>query len=421
MSQSSSPAAPSEAIDTAIIGGGQSGLAVSWHLSRQGRAHVILERARLAERWRSERWDSLMFQFPNHLLQLPGLGYSGPDPEGFATRDEVVAFLETYAQTIQAPVRCGISVEQLSQGPDGTFRLETSQGPMSATNVVIATGPYQHPVIPSVASAVGAVHQLHASAYRNPATLPPGAVLVVGAGASGAQIAEDILRGGRQVYLAVGSHRGAPRRYRGKDFSFWEFATGAFDQRVEDRAPGTVPPLLTGVGGGRDMDLRQLGQQGVMLLGRLSGGTEGRLTFADDLPQSLARAKAQYDAFIAAADAHALAAGLDLPKEIPPAAAGDLPPAVLALDPAEARVSAVIWATGYRQDFRWIDLPIFADPLTRTQPRHQRGVTEVPGLYLIGLPWLSKRKSSLMAGMGEDAAYVAQHLTQRGRSVPPRP
>jgi len=183
---------------------------------------------------------------------------------------------------------------------------------------------------------------------------------------------------------------------------------------VAGNVRGTVPPLLTGVDGGRDMDLRQLGREGVVLLGRLTGGTQGRLTFADDLAASLARAEAEYAAFIAAADAHARAAGLDLPPERAAALGGGLPPATLELDLARAGVGAVIWATGYGYDFGWIDLPIFADPAARTQPAHERGVTAVPGAYFIGLPWLSKRKSSLMAGMGEDAAYVAEHLAGRG-------
>ncbi|MES2342817.1 MAG: NAD(P)-binding domain-containing protein, partial [Pseudomonadota bacterium] len=411
-----SPPAPlPQTIDTVIIGGGQSGLAVSWHLGRLGREHVILERARVAERWRSERWDSLAFQFPNWLLQLPGFSYGGPDPEGFASRDEVVAFIEAYAASFDAPLRCGVSVEALAQAGAGGFRLQTSQGELSAANVVIATGPYQRPAIPAaLAEAVGEVFQVHAAAYRNPGALPEGAVLVVGAGASGAQNAEDLLRAGRRVYLAVGAHRRAPRRYRGRDFAFWEFAIGAFDQGVDQRAPGTVPPLLTGIDGGRDMDLRQLGRQGVTLLGRLTGGAGGRLTFADDLAASLAKGEAEYAAFIAAADAHARATGLDLPEETVTLRGDDLPAPARELDLAAASVRTVIWATGYRYDFGWVDLPIFADPRTRASPAHRRGVTAVPGAYFIGLPWLSKRKSSLMAGMGEDAAFVAEHLASRG-------
>lgn len=403
-----------ETHDTVIIGGGQSGLAVSWGLNRLGREHVVLERARVAERWRSERWDSLAFQFPNWTLQLPGFAYDGPDPDGFSGRDAVVGFIEAYAATSAAPVRTGVNVSRLCRDGGG-FALETSDGDMRTANVVIATGPYQRPSIPErLSRQMGATPQMHAMAYRNPGQLPPGAVLVVGSGASGAQIAEDLMRAGRKVYLAVGSHRRAPRRYRGRDFIFWEFALGAFDQPVEQRAPGTIPPLLTGVDGGRDMDLRVLAGQGVTLLGRLVGGSEGRLTFADDRDVSLARAQAEYDAFLAACDAHALATGLSLPPAEPAPPMLPLSDAMLELDLAAAGVGAVIWATGYRYDFSWVDLPIFADMATRSEPLHRGGVTAVPGAYLIGLPWLSKRKSSLMMGMGEDAAHVAEHLVARG-------
>ncbi|WP_304187798.1 NAD(P)-binding domain-containing protein [Phenylobacterium aquaticum] len=402
-----------EAHDTLIIGAGQSGLAVSWHLTRLGCPHQVLERARVAERWRSERWDSLAFQFPNWSLQLPGFAYDGPDPEGFSGRDAVADFIAAYAAASAAPVRCGVSVTRLSHDGD-RFVLETSDGPMTAAQVVIATGPYQRPAIPAaLAGQMGAAKQLHAMAYRNPAELPDGAVLVVGSGASGAQIAEDLMRAGRRVYLAVGSHRRAPRRYRGRDFMFWEFALGAFDQPLAQRTPGTVPPLLTGVDGGRDMDLSVLAAQGVTLLGRLAGAGDGRLVFADDRDASLARAEAEYDAFLAACDAHAQAAGLDLPPAAPRPPAAPLPTPLLELDLAAAGVGSVIWATGYRYDFGWVDLPIFADMTTRAEPLHQGGVTPAPGAYLIGLAWLSRRKSSVMMGMGEDAAFVAEHLAAR--------
>lgn len=400
----------SQTHDTIIIGAGQSGLAVSWHLNRLGRSHILLERARIAERWRTERWDSLSFQFPNWTLQLPGFAYDGPDPEGFAGRDQVVDFIDAYARTSHAPVHRGVNVSQLSGSEDG-FELQTSAGAMRARNVVLATGPYQKPDIPQALSAgLGDVPQIHAAAYRNPISLPAGAVLVVGSGASGAQIAEDLMKGGRQVYLAVGSHRRAPRRYRGKDFIFWEFALGAFDQTVAERRPGSLPPLLTG---GRDMDLSELAGRGLVLTGRMVEARSGKVTFAPDRDESLARAQADYVAFIAACDAHALAEGLELPPPEAPHPLGPLPAQIESLDLAEAGIGAVIWATGYGYDFGWVDLPIFRNNQTRVEPQQVRGVSPVPGLYLVGLPWLSKRKSSLMMGMGEDAAFIAEHLASR--------
>ncbi len=398
-----------ETHETIIIGAGQSGLAVSWHLNRLGRDHILLERARIAERWRSERWDSLSFQFPNWTLQLPGFVYDGPDPEGFAGRDQVVDFIDAYARTSRAPVRCGIEVMRLS-GREGGFELETADGVMRANNVVLATGPYQRPIVPEAFSlGLAEVPQLHARDYRNPAQLPPGAVLVVGSGASGAQIAEDLLSAGRQVYLSVGSHRRAPRRYRGRDFIFWEFALGAFDQTVAERRPGSLPPLLTGR---RDMDLSALAARGLTLTGRLAHAEGGHVTFAPDRDESLARAQDHYLSFIAACDAHVLAAGLDLPPPEAPVPLGPLPPQIDHLDLRAAGVGSVTWATGYGYDFGWVDLPMFRNNETRIEPRQTRGVSPVEGLYLIGLPWLSKRKSSLMMGMGEDAAHIAEHLAQ---------
>ena len=235
-------------VETVIVGSGQAGLALSYHLTQRGREHLLLERDRIGERWRSQRWDSLCFQFPNWMLRLPGFAYGGADPDGFAPRDEVVAFLEDYAAFSRAPVRTGVSVEQVRAGEGSVrFVLETDRGQLRATNVVIATGPYQVPKIPSaLAAAVAEVFQLHSGLYRNPDTLPPGAVLVVGSGASGCQIAEDLVGAGRRVWLACGEHRRVPRRYRGRDFGFWAYATGELDRTVERRPADRASPLLTG-------------------------------------------------------------------------------------------------------------------------------------------------------------------------------
>src|SRR5262245_11009353 len=242
---------------------------MSYHLGQRGCEHVVLERKRVAERWRSERWDSLTFQFPNWAMELPGYPYQGTNPDGFAPRDEVVSFIESYAEVIRAPVRCGVTVTALRQKP-GSARLliHTDDAAIEAANVVIATGPYQQPAIPQAMEyALRGVFQVHSSRYRNAAQLPPGAVLVVGSGNSGCQIAEDLLRSGRPVYLAVGNHRRAPRRYRGRDCTWWQFALGEYDQTTDKRPARKKARLLTGVDGGRDMDLRRLAFDGVVLLG----------------------------------------------------------------------------------------------------------------------------------------------------------
>jgi putative flavoprotein involved in K+ transport len=413
-----------EEIETVIIGGGQSGLAMSHCFNQLGLEHVILERDRIAERWRSQRWDSLTFQFPNWMMQLPGFPYDRTDLERFAHRDEVVGFIERYAASFRAPVREGIAVTSLDHNVDKKrFEIRTGSALISAANVVIATGPYQDPAVPTgLDSAMRGVFQIHSSLYRNPDELPPGAVLIVGSGSSGCQIAEDMLRAGRRTYLAVGSHRRVPRRYRDRDFAYWEFALGEFDRTLDRRPAERMSPLLTGVDGGHDVDLRSMARRGLVLLGRLIGGEDGKLALAPDLAATLARGDQWFEAFIAAADRYATENGLDLPRDdlegIYLAEPNEVSEPLRELDLAVAGVSSVIWATGFTYDFGWVRLPVFAqkDGSKNRGPIQQRGVTSFPGLYFLGLPWLHKRKSSLMAGVGEDAAFLAEHIVECRKS-----
>lgn len=412
-----------EEIDTVIIGGGQAGLAMSYYLGQLGRAHIILERQRVAERWRSERWDSLTFQFPNWAMRLPGYAYQGDDPDGFAPRDDVVRFIENYAAAIHAPVRCGVAVSSLQQKPGSArFEIETEKARIECANVVIATGPYQDPAIPpDMERSMASLLQVHSSRYRNPAQLPPGAVLVVGSGNSGCQITEDILRSGRRVYLAVGTHRRAPRRYRGRDCTWWEFALGEFDQTTDKRPKRKAARLLTGVDGGHDMDLRRLALDGAVLLGHMIAAQDGKIALASDLGAALAQGDAWFTEFLESADDYARSKGLDLPDgDVPRELLPDPKEAsepILELDLGAVGISSVIWANGFRYDFGWVQLPIFAGTGTPShrEPSHQRGVTSVPGVYFIGLSWLSKLKSSLMAGVEEDAAFIAGHIATRGQ------
>ena len=409
-----------EQIETVIIGGGQGGLAMSYHLGRLGREHVILERARVAERWRSERWDSLAFQSPNWNLCLPGFSYQGADPDAFASRDQVLRFIESYAALIRAPLRCGLAATALRQKPGSTrLMVETPSGLFEARNVVIATGPFQLPAdrLPIGSTAL----HLHSSRYRNPQMLPPGAVLVIGSGNSGAQIAEELCAAGRRVYLSVSRHRRIPRRYRGKDYNWWYLEFGEGDTTVDQRQAMQPARLLTGVRGGHDIDLRRLAADGVVLLGRVLGERDGRLHIAADLGENLARGDASFVDFIQQADAHAARKGLDLPASdagvgilCRPARLAD--PA-LTLDLASAEISTIIWSNGFRYDFDWIDLPIFANgtPSPGRVPVHQRGITSVPGVYFLGLPWLHKLKSAFLHGVGEDAEYLAAAIAGDAR------
>jgi putative flavoprotein involved in K+ transport len=403
-----------DAVETVVIGGGQAGLAMSYCLRQHGCEHLVLERARVAERWHSERWDSLCFQFPNWSIELPGLAYSAPDAHGFAHKTDVARFIAGYGVWAQAPVRTGVDVTSLRRLQSGVgFDLETSQGRLQARNVIVATGPYQRPCPPSGECDLPSdVVQLHASAYRNPAALPAGAVVVVGSGASGCQIADELVEAGRHVFLSVGRHRRLPRSYRGRDVFWWRRELGELDRLVSSLPPRhrSAPPLVTGAHGGYELDLRQSARRGLQLLGHFRGAADGSMAFAQDVESSLRDGDQAYREFLAAVDTHVTQAGLDAPGA---ADTGVLPmprgPTELlvpraSLNIAADRIGSVIWATGYALDFRWINVPVFD---ATGAPLHQRGVTSVAGLYFLGLRWLNKLKSSFLCGVGEDAAYIA--------------
>ena len=402
-----------EQIETIVIGGGQAGLAMSYHLGRLGHEHLVLERERIAERWRSERWDSLRFQSPNWNIHLPGLAFRTSEPDAFASRDDIVGFIEHYAALIRPPLRSGVSANRLRQKAGSTrLIIETSAGLIEAKNVVIATGPYQLPVDPL--PIVGATLQLHSSRYRNPGLLPPGAVLVIGSGNSGCQIAEELCHAGRQVYLSVSRHRRAPRRYRGRDLTWWQKALGEADATVEQCPNEPTSRLLTGVAGGHDLDLRRLAADGVVLLGRVIGGHDSKLAIAADLRENLERGDASLTDFLRKADEYATRNRLELPpsgkcNQILP----DPADPILTLDIAAAGISTIICANGFRYNFDWIDLPIFRNGANAARiPAHKRGITNVFGVYFLGLPWLHKYKSAHLNGVGEDAKYLAEQMNR---------
>jgi putative flavoprotein involved in K+ transport len=404
-----------ERIETIIVGGGQAGLAMSYYLGGLGREHVILERHRVAERWQSERWDSLAFQSPNWNIRLPGLAFEAIDHDSFASRDEVFGFIARYADFIRAPLRCGVPATSLRRAPDGRYLIvETPTGSFETKNVVIATGPFQ---LPAASLPIGgkALH-LHSSRYRNPQQLPSGAVLVIGSGNSGAQIAEELCSSGRQVFLSVSRHRCIPRRYRGKDYAWWYLAFGEGDKTLDPRQEPPPPRLLTGVGNGHDLNLRRLAADGVVLLGRILGGLDGKLAIANDLGENLARGDASFADFTRQADEHAARQRLDLSSS--EAGAGvllkpaQLTDPIITLDLAAEGILTIIWANGFRYDFDWIDLPIFTGGTSSSGyvPAHKRGIAAIPGVYFLGLPWLYKLKSAFLNGVGEDAEYLAERI-----------
>ena len=415
-------------VETVIIGGGQAGLALSYYLNMQGRAHLVLEQGRVGEVWRSGRWDSFTLNTPNWMTQLPGFPYQGDDPDGFLPREDIVAYLEQYAASFHAPLQCGVQVTAVKQEPGGDgYLVEAEENMLKARNVVLATGAYPKPKLPRASAALsGDICQLHSSEYRNPQMLPAGAVLVVGTGQSGCQIAEDLYENGRQVYLSTSSCGRAPRRYRGKDGSWWLARLGFWD-RTLDQLPSpnarfACNPHVSGNHGGHDINLRHFARQGICLLGRVQAAMGKLIILAPDLEENLARADAFAAQITREIDEYIKKAGIEAEAkstsdEAPSNGTTPTKP-ILTLDLQAAGISTVIWASGYQFDFGWVQFPVFDQA---GYPVHRRGVTAFPGLYFLGLHLLHKIKSELLYGVGEDAAFIASVITARSNSSVPAP
>lgn len=399
-----------EEVEALVVGAGQAGVAMSEHLSRCGVPHLVVERDRIAERWRSGRWDSLVANGPAWHDRFPGLAFDG-DPETFVSKEAVADYFVDYAEKIAAPIRCGVEVRAARRKEDGPgFRVETSEGVIEARHIIAATGPFQRPVYPRIVPEDAGFFQIHSAAYRNPAQLPEGAVLVVGAGASGAQIADELLRAGRRVYLSVGPHDRPPRRYRGRDNVWWLGVLNKWDME----APPTtrhVTFAVSGAHGGETVDFRRFAERGMTLVGRAGSFADGVMTFEPGLAENLATGDANYLSVLDEADAWVARNGLDLPEEPEARVVLPDPPCVTdpirALDLAGAGIASIVWATGYALDFGWLKLDAFDE---NGRPRHQRGVATEPGLYFLGLPWLSRRGSSFIWGVWHDAKFVADHI-----------
>ena len=402
-----------EKVDTLVVGAGQAGVAMSEHLSNCGVPHLILERHRIAERWRSERWDSLVANGPAWHDRFPGMEFTDFDADAFAPKERVADYFVDYAAKIDAPIRCGVEVTEVRRnlGRPG-FRVATSEGVIEANSVVAATGPFQKPIIPPLVPDTAGIMQIHSSAYRNPEQLPEGAVLVVGAGSSGAQIADELLRSGKSVYLSIGPHDLPPRRYRGRDFVWWLGVLGKWD--VPALEPGTehVTIAVSGAHGGHTVDFRRLAGQGMTLVGRTESCKDGVMRFAPDLAQNIARGNANTLSVLDEADAYVARNGLDLPEEPAAREVGADPQCVtdpiLELNLAEAGITSIIWATGFALDYSWLQVDAFDE---EGKPKHQRGVSAEPGIYFLGLPWLSRRGSSFIWGVWHDARYLADQIS----------
>lgn len=398
--------------DTLVIGAGQAGIAISEHLSAQGVPHIVLERNGVAEQWRTGRWDSLVANGPAWHDRFPGLAFDDVGADAFAPKDQVADYFVAYAKKFNAPIRTGIEVTQVlrNSGRPG-FSIESTDGQYSANRVVVATGPFQCPVIPSIAPKDVNVLQIHSADYKNPQQLPVGAVLVVGAGSSGVQIADELMRANRRVYLSVGPHERPPRSYRSRDFCWWLGVLGEWDK--ETAVPGRehVTIAVSGAQGGQTIDFRRLGNQGMLLVGSTKSFQQEIVTFENDLVTNIARGDASYLSILDAADAFIARNGLDLPEEpearTRPTEPDCLSHPVISLDLAKAGVTSIIWATGYSADYSWLKVGAFDE---RGKPKHQRGVSAEPGIYFVGLPWLSRRGSAFIWGVWHDAKHIAAHI-----------
>lgn len=398
--------------DTVIIGGGQAGLAMSRCLLERGVDHIVLERGRIGQRWRDERWDSLRLLSPNWMARLPHYRYQGDDPDGFMTMPEFIRYLESYAESFEAPIQTGTTVERVERISADRLRIITDHGQWCARNLVIATGFCDVPRVPAFAKQISpAIEQIVPSDYRRPSQLPDGNVLIVGASATGAQIAEELNEAGREVTLAVGTHVRLPRRYRGRDILSWMVEMGAFrapaDPAEERLSP---PPQLVGGPNNRDLDLGEMQSAGVRLVGRATEAEGDRMFFADDLAETLQKADAGLSKLLGMIDAYIEAnveGMVPAPDSIPPV---DCPAAVREVAFAAARITSIIWATGYERKYPWLQLPILNQ---QGDIRHQRGITAEPGVVVLGMRFQATKGSNLIDGVGADAEDLADYIATR--------
>jgi putative flavoprotein involved in K+ transport len=405
------------ATETVVIGAGQAGLAMSSCLTDRAVEHIVLERGRVAQRWRSERWDSMRLLSPNWMTRLPGWSYTGPDPDGFMTAAEVAGYFEGYAAASAAPVEEDTTVLRLT-AEDGRFAVETDRGAWAAANVVIATGWCDRPAIPAAArSLASSTHQIVPSTYRNPHHLPEGGVLVVGASATGVQLAAELAARGRDVVVAVGRHTRLPRAYRGMDILWWLERVGQFDHTIDEITDvhwaRHQPSLqLAGLPGGRSLDLTSLQRACVRIVGRITGIDGRRVRLADDVATTAAAADARLRRVLDDVDRHIAANGLgsevldpDRPRPFRPD-----PGTSTRLDLGREGINTVMWATGHRRAYPWLQVPVLD---AAGEIAQRRGVTSCPGLYVLGQRFQHFRSSDFIDGVGRDAVGVADHLVAR--------
>ncbi|MEO1147468.1 MAG: MSMEG_0569 family flavin-dependent oxidoreductase [Cyanobacteria bacterium J06638_22] len=403
-----------------IIGGGQAGLSMSYCLTQRKIDHILFERYQIAYSWKEQRWDSFCLVTPNWQCQLPGFPYPGVDPHGFMGKKEIVQYIAEYVHQFDLPIREGVAVTRLRSHSEKDFEVVTSIGDYTADQVVIATGGYHTPRIPRMAERLSpSIMQLHSSNYRNPEQMPSGEVLVVGTGQSGCQIAEDLHLAGRRVHLCVGSAPRSPRMYRGKDVVDWLDQIGYYDLSL-DKHPQKetirhrTNHYVTGRDGGREIDLRKLAMEGMQLYGRLDDIVGDRLQFQDNLKQHLDAADAVSESIKRTIDQHVDKNSLDAPTEAPYVPVWEPDAPLLELKYQDANITSVVWSTGFDTDYRWVSLPVFDG---NGDPCHDRGVTQVKGLYFLGLPWLYTWGSGRFSGIARDALYLADQVVAKRSQI----
>ncbi|WKC47495.1 MSMEG_0569 family flavin-dependent oxidoreductase [Pseudomonas veronii] len=402
---------------TIVVGGGQAGLSASYYLQQQDIDHVVLEKHTLTHTWRSQRWDAFCLVTPNWQCALPGHPYTGDAPHGFMTKDQIIDYLDGFIAKVNAPTKEGVAVQRMTARPEGGYLLNTSKGDFTADHVIIASGGYHTPIIPRLAERLPAqITQIHSEQYRNPQALPEGAVLVVGSGQSGAQIAEDLHLAGRKVYLAVGDAPRCARFYRGKDVVDWLAQMGYYDIGVDthplrEGVRDNTNHYVTGRDGGRDIDLRRFAHEGMQLFGRLESLEGTTLKFACDLSANLEAADAVYNRINASIDKYIAENAIDAPIGTPYTPLWAPQEERSELELTANAITSIIWCIGFQPDFSWVDVPVFNG---RSYPGHTRGVTARQGLYFLGLPWLHTWGSGRFSGVARDAQYVVQHLAATG-------
>jgi putative flavoprotein involved in K+ transport len=408
-----------------VIGAGQAGLSVSYRLKERGIDHVVFEKSSVASSWRDERWDTFCLVTPNWQCDLPGHPYRGSDPQGFMGRDEIVEYLESYVRAFDPPVKTGVTVLSVEPMPLGAarFRVTTSAGTFTADHVVVAIGSYHVPRVPSYSKELAPeVFQVHSAHYRNPESLPEGEVLVVGTGQSGCQIAEDLHLAGRQVHLCVGNAPRCARRHRGKDVVEWLHMMGYYNVPIDnhpnrEQVRDRTNHYVTGRGGGRDIDLRKFALEGMHLYGPLRDIRAGVAQFGPGLKRYLDDADDVYRSINRTIDEFIAKKGIDAPMEAPYAAPWAPEKELFEAD-FNDRIRAVVWCIGFSADFTWVKAPVFDES---HYPVHERGVTAVPGLYFIGLPWLYTWGSGRFSGVGRDATHIVEKMSDSFAAELPAP